>query len=151
MRARSFLAALGAACLALAGLVPPTAHPGQDPSKNFRLPGQPPAGQTPTAPPGGAQRLQPNMPAARPRDAREIWLYDNFYGPPMTLVKPGTRIRWVNQGLHHHTVTSTDGLWDSGALSRGGDFSYTFTRPGTYTYYCRFHPFQMYGTVIVAD
>ena len=61
---------------------------------------------------------------------------------------PGTMVRWTNYGHHMHTVTSDNGLWDSGEFSHGHSFSYTFNQPGTYYYHCRFHR-DMRGTVIV--
>ena len=74
---------------------------------------------------------------------------DNMYSPALVLVRPGTTVRWINKGLHNHTVTSAEGLWDSGALARGGEFTVTFNRQGTYRYYCRFHRKEMKGKVIV--
>jgi len=55
----------------------------------------------------------------------------------------------VNHGQHRHTVTSDTGLWDSREFGRGGSYTLTFLQPGTYSYYCRIHPREMRGTVIV--
>jgi plastocyanin len=96
-------------------------------------------------------RIQANFAQARPRETREVWLYDNFYAPFTTQVKPGTQVRWVNKGHHYHTVTSSAGLWDSGAFLHGAEYSLTFTRPGQFDYYCRFHPREMSGRVVVAE
>ncbi len=43
-----------------------------------------------------------------------------------------------------------DPLWDSGVLTPGESFSYTFDTPGTYVYRCDFHPVTM-GAVIVVQ
>jgi len=53
-----------------------------------------------------------------------------------------------------HTVTPKSGPaggWATGSatLNQGDTYQYTFTLPGTYTYYCTFHPTVMSGTVVV--
>jgi plastocyanin len=58
-----------------------------------------------------------------------------------TLTVPiGTTVTWVNRDEESHTVTSTAGLFASPALDPRQAFSYRFTTPGTYTYYCALHP-----------
>ncbi len=57
-------------------------------------------------------------------------------------------VTWTNDDTITHTVTSLSGLFNSQNLEPGGQFSYTFTAPGNYTYGCEFHPL-MDGTVIV--
>jgi len=46
-----------------------------------------------------------------------------------------------------HTVTAENGSFDSGKRPKG-DFTLSFSRPGTYSYHCAVHP-QMKGTVTV--
>jgi plastocyanin len=49
-----------------------------------------------------------------------------------------------------HTTTSDNGdpaSWNQ-TLAPGATFSFTFTKPGTYTYHCAIHAF-MTGTIIV--
>ena len=59
-------------------------------------------------------------------------------------------VEWTNFGssLYVHTATSETGIWDSGILMSGQSFSFTFNQEGTYTYFCKPHPF-MRGKVIV--
>ncbi len=75
-----------------------------------------------------------------------------FYVPATVTVVIGVNdtITWVNDDVTAHTVTSTNpqGLFDSGTFGTGAKWSYTFTQPGTYSYYCTIHPF-MKGTVVV--
>jgi hypothetical protein len=59
-------------------------------------------------------------------------------------------VTWINRDIVRHTVTSSDGLFDSGRLSAGGRFNYTFDEPGTYGYFCTIHPL-MRGTIIVTE
>src|SRR5947208_9003147 len=65
-------------------------------------------------------------------------------------VAVGDTITWNNQGTRLHTVTSDDGLFDSGAMRAGGSFSYVAAVAGTFIYHCTFHPFIV-GTINVSD
>jgi len=64
-------------------------------------------------------------------------------------VPAGTTVRWINYGQHNHSVASGEGGWDSGPMKRGGEFSLTFSKPGTYRYTCRYHAQQMMATITV--
>ncbi len=67
----------------------------------------------------------------------------------MTVTVPaGTTVTWTNRDEVPHTVRETHNLFRSAALDTGDSFSYTFTQPGTYDYYCSLHP-QMVAKVIV--
>jgi plastocyanin len=90
------------------------------------------------------------MPPARPEV--EVGAIDGKGFEPKTVnVAPGTTVRWVNHGKERHTVTSRDGLFDS-ELPPGGTYRVTFTRPGTFHYFCRPHEkMGMVGTVIVGQ
>ena len=46
------------------------------------------------------------------------------------------------------TVTSTDGLFRSGALDQGESFTFKFDKPGIYKYLCSIHP-KMTAEIIV--
>jgi plastocyanin len=74
---------------------------------------------------------------------------ENFAFNPSTLtVSNGTTVTWINNDNVDHTVTAEGGLFDSGTLTKGENFTYTFTEPGTYSYSCSIHP-SMKGTIIV--
>jgi plastocyanin len=73
------------------------------------------------------------------------------YSPANVTVILGVNntVVWSNNDTVIHTVTSTDGSYNSGTIFSGQDWSHTFTQPGTYSYYfCQYHPW-MKGTVIV--
>jgi amicyanin len=76
----------------------------------------------------------------------------NFAYAPATLnIKKGTKVTWTNGDTAPHTVTSESGdVLDSPTLSTGQSFSYTFTKAGTYAYYCTIHP-NMKATVVVTE
>ncbi|MER6124267.1 plastocyanin/azurin family copper-binding protein [Streptomyces sp. NPDC001795] len=69
----------------------------------------------------------------------------NFAFSPATLkIKAGTKVTWSNQDTDAHTVTSAGpgGPLHSAALNTHATYSYTFTKPGTYSYLCTIHPFM---------
>jgi plastocyanin len=105
-----------------------------------------PAGNlTATANSPAAPATQPAAPA--PATAQVA--IDNFTFTPATItVSPGTKVTWTNHDDIPHTVTSTSGAFDSKAIDTDASFSFVFTTPGTYPYFCEIHP-HMTGQVIV--
>ena len=74
---------------------------------------------------------------------------DNFsFAPGAFTVAVGTTVTWTNRDDIHHTVVSTDGVFKSKVRDTDEKFSYTFTKAGTYPYYCTIHP-KMTGKVVV--
>jgi len=155
-----------AAGLALVGLLAPLGR-GDDHSdhrKKEENPYQPrlstydksrsaPPLQSPSQPPVEPYRSLyyfPKEPPARPADdqVRDVTLYDSYFSPRTMMIPSGMTVRWKNDGSHEHTTTA-DWLWESGDLRRGESFEITFSRPGTYYYYCRHHPQKMRGTIVV--
>jgi plastocyanin len=57
-------------------------------------------------------------------------------------------VTWTNTDTAPHTVTALDGSFNSGNLNPGDSFTYTFRTPGTYAYFCEYHPW-MKGVIIV--
>ena len=58
-----------------------------------------------------------------------------FY-PQRITVKAGTTVTWTNEDDVPHTVASSSKVFKSKALDTAGKFSFTFTTPGTYDYFC---------------
>ena len=74
---------------------------------------------------------------------------DNFVFSPNPLTVPtGSTIRWTNHDDIPHNVVSDDKSFKSKVLATDEAFTYTFTKPGTYTYSCSIHP-KMTGKVVV--
>ena len=74
---------------------------------------------------------------------------DNFSFTPASLtVAAGTTVTWTNRDDIPHTVVSTDGVFKSKVLDTDEKFAYTFSKAGTYPYFCSIHP-KMTGKVIV--
>lgn len=88
--------------------------------------------------------------AARPAQAADVAVkIDNFaYTPQQVTVKAGTTVVWTNGDDIPHTVTSSDNKFRSKALDTDDKFSFTFTTPGTYKYFCALHP-HMTGSIVV--
>jgi plastocyanin len=85
------------------------------------------------------------VPASADEVAIEI---GNFtFGPQELKVKSGTTVTWVNEDDIPHTVVSLNNF-RSKALDSDDKFSFTFTTPGTYKYFCSLHP-HMTGTIVV--
>ena len=74
---------------------------------------------------------------------------DNFSFAPGTLTVPvGTTVTWTNRDDIPHTVVSIDGVFKSKVMDTDEKFSYTFTKAGTFPYFCSIHP-KMTGKVVV--
>ena len=74
---------------------------------------------------------------------------DNFsFGPQTLTVSVGTTVVWTNRDDIPHTVVSTEGVFKSKVRDTDEMFSYTFTKAGTYPYFCSVHP-KMTGKVVV--
>ena len=75
---------------------------------------------------------------------------DNFSFGPTTLTVPvGATVTWINQDDVPHTIVSSEGkILKSPVLDTDEKFSFTFTKAGTYPYYCSVHP-RMVAKVIV--
>lgn len=58
-------------------------------------------------------------------------------------------VRITNEDAVTHTWTSDDGVFDSGELSPGDTFEFTFQEPGEYTFFCSIHPASMTGSITV--
>ncbi|HEY7662188.1 MAG TPA: cupredoxin family copper-binding protein [Xanthobacteraceae bacterium] len=74
---------------------------------------------------------------------------DNFtFSPQRLTVKAGTTVTWINEDDIPHTVAASTKAFKSKALDTDDKFSFTFTTPGTYEYFCSLHP-HMTGTIVV--
>ena len=74
---------------------------------------------------------------------------DNFaFMAPTLTVPAGTKVTWTNNDDIPHTVRAVDGSVHSKALDTSDSYSFTFTKPGVYRYFCSIHP-KMVGKVVV--
>ena len=70
------------------------------------------------------------------------------FAPPTLTIAAGETVRWFNDDALPHTVSATDGSWDSGNLAPGQAFERRFDTTGNFPYLCRYHP-GMIGTIEV--
>lgn len=85
----------------------------------------------------------------------KVDMQDSKFSPGVIEVTSGTEVIWTNSDSYSHTVTSgtrdePTGIFDSGTISGGDTYSYTFKETGTYEYFCEFHE-GMRGSVIVVE
>ena len=74
---------------------------------------------------------------------------DNFsFGPATLTVTVGTTVTWTNRDDTPHKVVSSDDVFKSKVLDTDEKFSYTFSKAGTYPYFCSLHP-KMTGKIVV--
>jgi len=74
---------------------------------------------------------------------------NNFAFTPDTITVPvGAQVTWTNKDEVVHNVVSSDKSIKSKALDTDDKFTFTFTKPGTFSYVCTIHP-RMKGTVVV--
>ena len=76
--------------------------------------------------------------AAQAKEAA-VSLSDFKYTPKLLKVKVGAKVTWTNKENVPHTVDEDKGAFESGNLTNGKTFSFTFDKPGTYRYHCAFH------------
>ncbi|GMA50605.1 hypothetical protein GCM10025857_19620 [Alicyclobacillus contaminans] len=112
-------------------------------------------GMTVGCQPQGASQQTDNTASSAPIQSHAVTVdIKNFaYSPETIHIMTGTTVTWRNDDSVSHTVTSganqkADGVFDSKDMAHGQTFSYTFSKPGTYHYFCAYHPI-MTGTVIV--
>ena len=93
---------------------------------------------------GGVLFAQAQNPAAA------VVSIDNFtFNPPTLTVKAGTTVTWANKDdIPHGIAASKNAFKRSAALDTDDKYSFTFTTPGSYQYFCYLHP-HMTGTIVV--
>lgn len=86
--------------------------------------------------------------AAAPKPALVVHLVDFSFKPASATVNAGDTVQFVNDDSYPHTVTASDGSFDSDNLDEHKSWSYTFKKTGTYTLLCTYHP-NMKGMLTV--
>jgi len=82
--------------------------------------------------------------------APTIQIEEYKYVPDTLTIPAGTKVTWVNKDQVPHTIVASDKTFRSAALDTDENYSNTFTKPGTYQYFCTLHP-EMVGTIVVTD
>lgn len=135
---------LGVTCLGMGGYIAYAG--GRIRHREFRLE-QPPNRPAARAAEQPTPAMSPSSPAA-PAAAR-VTIQMSKYSPDRIEIKAGQTVEWINNDVAPHTVTAQDNnAFDSGTIEPDASWSHTFSEPGTFPYYCTFHP-EMKGIVEV--
>lgn len=83
-----------------------------------------------------------------PTPATEVKV-DNFtFSPEVVTVPVNSTVTWTNKDDVPHVIAGTNATFRSKGLDTDDHYSFKFTQPGTYNYYCSIHP-KMTGKIIV--
>ena len=87
---------------------------------------------------------------ANAAEAREVDIANYKFTPAALTVPVGTTVTWINHDGEVHTVTAGDNLksFKSGGLDTDDKFSFTFSKPGIYSYFCSIHPYMAAKIVV---
>lgn len=127
---------------------PPTSTSPISPTTTIAIPSSTVATNPPTTAPPTTTVTMPPITSATPINGTPIFVQGETFTPETLIVFVGTTVTWKNFDAEDHTATSVSGEFDGYLLASIGTFSYTFTKAGTYNYYCTIHPY-MTGTIIV--
>lgn len=122
-------------------------HPDMRGTVNVR--GASGAAPAPAATPMPTPQPTPVPPIIPEPGTKAASIVDFAFDPTSPQVATGTTITWTNRGQAPHTVTASDGSFDSGMIAPGSTYARTFDSPGTFAFACTFHP-DMTATVVVS-
>ena len=84
-----------------------------------------------------------------PVEPGEVRIEGFSFGPDAVTVAPGATVTWTNFDDTNHTITQNGSdLLNSPDLGNGDTYDVRFAEPGTYAYFCKFHP-AMQATITV--
>jgi plastocyanin len=93
----------------------------------------------------------PGAAASPSGGAEAVTIKEYEYAPADLTVPVGTTVEFTNEDSTPHTATSKEaGVFESGPIDTGKTGTIKLEKPGTFTYYCVFHPF-MKGTITVTS
>ena len=121
---------ISALCLALAGLIIPTAARAGDPCfHEFD-----------------------NRPPTTSGSTSQVGIADCVFVPTVARIPVGTTVTWKNGSFQPHEVVGSNLTWGAHdkLLQPGDTIGWTFDTPGVYAYSCMIHP-GMTGAIVVGD
>lgn len=72
-------------------------------------------------------------------DTVDVSIHNFAFTPADLTIVVGDTVRWTNNDSIDHTSTSDTLVWDSGHITPGGTFVFTFADKGDYPYHCEIH------------
>jgi LPXTG-motif cell wall-anchored protein len=133
---------------------PAPAEPAPAPAEPAPAPAEPVPPQAAPAPPepqpladegAGRDNAKPKAIAAA---SGSVTIADFNFAPASITIDAGDAVTWNNDGPTPHSATANDGSFDTGILKKGQSGSHTFSEAGSFSYYCKPHPY-MKATVVV--
>lgn len=100
---------------------------------------------------GGTLAIVVPLAGQTPRNApgrHTVVIRQMHFDPSQISVPVGDVVEWKNEDIFAHTVTASDGSFDSGLIDPGKSWQVTVERAGTIAYHCRPHP-NMTAEIIV--
>jgi len=88
-------------------------------------------------------------PSPMPSPVSIIHIKNFAYVPDSVTIPAGSTVKFVEDDEVPHTVTASDGSFDSGNLNQKQTWTHTFAKVGTYAYYCGYHTYMKGKIVIV--
>ena len=88
------------------------------------------------------------VPSPMPSPVSIIHIKNFAYVPDSVTIPAGSTVKFVEDDETPHTVTASDGSFDSGNLNQKQTWTHTFAKAGTYPYYCAYHTY-MKGKIII--
>jgi plastocyanin len=95
----------------------------------------------------GAGTAKP-APPANATPTYTINIKDFMFTPRNLTIPVGSKVTWTNKDEEPHKVAEVNSSFTSKPLDTDEGFTYEFTAPGKYEYFCTVHP-RMTGTIIV--
>lgn len=91
-----------------------------------------------------------------PQENRELqfWIFNDRFDPVALEMFVGEKVTWINKDHQAHTVDSGSPMnptteFNSPLLDPNGSYTLSFTRAGTYLFYCSRHPNGKQGRITV--
>lgn len=86
----------------------------------------------------------------RGRATINVSITEFMFSPSRLQAHVGDTVKWTNNGTVSHTSSAKGQVWDSGTLTPGASFSFTFSSTGLFRYRCQIHPTLMKGSIQVS-
>jgi plastocyanin len=129
----------------------PTATRTATPAATHRTSSTHPSTTQPTATHTSKPSPKPSA-TKKPPSTLTIYTNDFYFSPANPTVPRGTKVTVYNPTMDSHTWTRTPaGGFNSGTLTYGESYTYTFNTAGTYNFICKYHgtTYGMKGRITV--
>jgi plastocyanin len=83
------------------------------------------------------------------QSSNTVTIQNSSFSPATLNVPMGTIVMWINKGNSTQDVISDSGIFNSGNLTNGMSYNYTFNQSGSYPYHSSINP-SMTGTIVVS-